>query len=71
MGSWLCLKFFAIHHSGGGTREFERHFKKLKKGIEEGKLFLEHQQSVALNPRAHQAGRGFSGVRISIFNFKF
>ena len=61
MGSWLCLKFFAIHHSGGGTREFERHFRKFQKGIEERKLFLEYQHTVALNPRAHQVGRGLFG----------
>ena len=31
--------------------------------IKERKLFLEHQQTVAPNPRAHQIGRGlFAGV---------
>ena len=41
----------------------------LKEGIKERKLFLEHQQKVAPNPRAaHHFGRG---LFVSIFNFKF
>ena len=32
--------------------------KRFKEGIKERKLFLEHQQTVAPSPRAHQVGRG-------------
>ena len=46
---------------GGGTREFEWNFKRFKEGIKERKLFLEHQQTVAPNPRVHQVGRGLFG----------
>ena len=40
----------------------------LKEGIKERKLFLEHQQTVAPNPRAHQVGRGL--FRCPYINFK-
>ena len=46
---------------GGGTREFEWYFKRFKEGIKERKLFLEHQQTVAPNPREHQVVRGLFG----------
>ena len=40
---------------------FKRHLKTFKEGIKQRKLFLEHQQTVAPNPRAHQIGRGLFG----------
>ena len=33
----------------------------IKEGIKEKKLFLEHQQTVAPEPRANQVGRGLFG----------
>ena len=36
---------------GGGTREYDGHFKRFKEGIKETQLFLEHQRT---NQIAHQ-----------------
>ena len=72
-----CVNRKTLHNKdqnqiyGGDTPDFECNFKRFKEGIEERKLFLEHQQTVDPRQEHPRLSGDCLGVHILIFNFKF